>query len=122
MQALDGLPGVKNAHVSFPEKRAVVLYDQTSVAIEQMRQSLLKAGYVATHKAVNKTDPVISHAESSNTSLPQTDSLICYCFEYTKDDIEQDFINNGKSLIMEKIIEEKNNGGCDCTNKNPRGK
>jgi len=47
---------------------------------------------------------------------------MCYCFEYTKGDIEQDFIKNGKSLIMEKITVEKKTGGCDCANKNPKGR
>lgn len=47
------------------------------------------------------------------------DNLICYCFEFTKDDIEQDYIRNGRSLIMEKIAAEKKAGGCDCLHKNP---
>ncbi|WP_457553522.1 hypothetical protein [Desulfobacula sp.] len=50
------------------------------------------------------------------------ENLICYCFEYTKEDIEQDVINNNKSLIMEKIITEKKMGGCSCAEKNPKGK
>jgi len=29
------------------------------------------------------------------------DDLVCYCFEYTKKDIENDFNENGKSLIYE---------------------
>ena len=48
--------------------------------------------------------------------------LICYCFEYTSDDIKQDFIVNGRSLIMEKIMAEKKMGACQCTIKNPSGK
>jgi hypothetical protein len=52
----------------------------------------------------------------------QKDNLICYCFEYTKDDIEQDFTKNGRSLIMEKIAAEKRAGGCDCATKNPKGR
>ena len=48
--------------------------------------------------------------------------LICYCFEYTDEDIKQDFSINGRSLIMEKIMAENNMGACQCTTKNPKGK
>jgi hypothetical protein len=47
--------------------------------------------------------------------------LICYCFEYTGEDIKQDFIVNGHSLIMEKIMSEKKIGACQCAIKNPKG-
>ena len=52
----------------------------------------------------------------------QIDTLICYCFGYTKDDIEQDFIRNRRSVIMKKITAEKKMDGCDCANKNPKGR
>ena len=48
--------------------------------------------------------------------------LICYCFKYSGEDIKQDFIANGRSLIMEKIMAEKKMGTCDCTTKSPKGK
>ena len=48
--------------------------------------------------------------------------LICYCFEYTVDDIKEDYNKNGKSLIHERIADEKKRNGCDCTNKNPKGR
>ena len=48
--------------------------------------------------------------------------LICYCFQYTVDDIKADYKKNGKSLILDKITFEKKKGGCDCANKNPKGK
>jgi hypothetical protein len=50
------------------------------------------------------------------------ENLICYCFEYTAKDIEKDYIENNKSLIMEKIITEKKFGSCRCAEKNPKGK
>ncbi len=50
------------------------------------------------------------------------ETLICYCFDYTADDIRNDFIKNKKSVIMEKIIAEKKFGGCNCARKNPKGK
>ena len=48
--------------------------------------------------------------------------LICYCFEYTREDIQQDFIKHGRSVIMEKITAEKKMGSCQCRTKNPGGK
>ena len=33
--------------------------------------------------------------------------IICYCFGYTSAYIKQDFLDNGKSLILEKIMAEK---------------
>lgn len=48
--------------------------------------------------------------------------LICYCFGYTAQDILKDLAQNGRSLIMEKIMDEKRLGGCDCAKKNPKGR
>jgi hypothetical protein len=48
--------------------------------------------------------------------------IICYCFEYTVGDIQADYKKNGKSLIFEKISNKKIHNGCDCANKNPKGK
>ncbi len=48
--------------------------------------------------------------------------LICYCFEYSVDDIIQDYLENSKSTIMEKIQMEKKFGNCQCATKNPKGK
>ncbi len=48
--------------------------------------------------------------------------LVCYCYEHTKEDIEQDFLKNGKSLILEKIKAEKKAGNCQCETKHPLGK
>ena len=48
--------------------------------------------------------------------------LICHCFEYTREDIEQDFIENGRSTVMEKITIEKKMGTCECAARNPSGR
>ena len=50
------------------------------------------------------------------------EDLVCYCFEYTKKDIEDDIVKNGKSLLYETIVLEKRGGGCNCATKNPSGK
>ena len=52
----------------------------------------------------------------------QDDDLVCYCFNYTKKNIEEDFFKNGHSKILEKIKTEKKNKGCNCEVKYPNGK
>ena len=53
---------------------------------------------------------------------PGPDDLVCHCFGYTRKEIEKDFLNNGRSLITERIVEAKKGGSCDCANRNPRGR
>ena len=50
------------------------------------------------------------------------DDLVCYCFGYTRKDIEKDYLDKGRSLILEKIVIEKKAGGCNCAVKNPKGR
>jgi len=46
--------------------------------------------------------------------------LICYCFEYTEEDIINDFTkNHGKSAILERITEARKNNTCRCDDKHP---
>ncbi len=124
VRALEELPGVKNAIASFPEKKAIVTYDQSSVTINKICQALLKTGYVASPRTNDKKilTGILDESQEKTDTDHDIDDLICYCFEYTKDDIEQDYIKNGRSLIMEKIAAEKKTGGCDCANKNPKGR
>lgn len=49
------------------------------------------------------------------------EDIVCYCFGYTKKDIENDFEKNGRSLIYAKILLEKKSGGCQCASMNPSG-
>jgi len=48
--------------------------------------------------------------------------LVCHCFQYTRQQIEQDYRTHTRSLILERIALEKKTGGCDCTRKNPKGR
>lgn len=48
--------------------------------------------------------------------------LVCYCYEYTVDDIQRDYEANGYSTILEKIKAEKQLGNCQCATKNPKGR
>ena len=51
------------------------------------------------------------------------DELVCYCFGYTRKDIQRDWWNhNGMSTILEAIVAAKRAGGCDCARKNPQGR
>jgi cation transport ATPase len=121
-RALEELPGVKEAHAHFPEKRAVVVYDRALVSPEQMCQALLKAGYAANPKGSETATGRMSQQGSGHTKQHQIKDLVCYCFGFTKHDIAQDLVENGRSLIMEKIMTEKKTGGCDCKNLNPKGR
>jgi len=87
-----------------------------------MRQALLKVGYVASPGENKEATHVVRDNISLETGDDQIDDLICYCFEYTRNDIKQDLIRNGRSVIMEKITAEKKAGGCDCAKKNPKGR
>lgn len=47
---------------------------------------------------------------------------ICYCFNYTDEDITADMrAHGGHSTIEERIAAEKQRGACDCAGKNPSG-
>ena len=48
--------------------------------------------------------------------------LVCYCFQFTRGQIEKDYLDNGHSTILKKIRYEKKAGGCDCAQKNPKGR
>jgi len=120
VQALEGLEGVKKATASHPEKKAVVVYDRASVTLEHMRNALLKAGYVASFGNNEKHENPKPLSGVKNEF--QGDDLVCYCFKFTRNDIEQDYLRNGQSTIIAKIAAEKKSGGCDCENKNPKGR
>ncbi|HDZ89159.1 MAG: hypothetical protein JRJ09_16580 [Deltaproteobacteria bacterium] len=48
--------------------------------------------------------------------------IICYCFGHSVQDLRDDVLRNGRSLIMERIAAEKNAGACDCATRNPKGR
>ena len=54
--------------------------------------------------------------------IENMNDMICYCFGYTREAIEQDVLENGRSIITEKIIAEKRFGTCQCPTKNPKGR
>ncbi len=48
--------------------------------------------------------------------------LVCYCFEHTREEIQQDFLRQGESTIEADIREKVAAGLCSCEVKNPKGK
>ena len=48
--------------------------------------------------------------------------MVCYCLDYSKEDIRKDVLTNGRSLIMDEIKLAKQFGGCRCDIKNPKGR
>jgi hypothetical protein len=49
--------------------------------------------------------------------------LVCYCFEYSAEDIREDVrANDGRSTILEKIVVAKKSGGCQCAATHPEGR
>ena len=51
------------------------------------------------------------------------DHTVCYCFNYTTEDIIMDVVTNqGHSSILERIMKEKKAGNCRCSEKNPKGR
>lgn len=50
-------------------------------------------------------------------------NMVCYCYQYTGDDIKEDVKRNqGRSLILEGITAAKKKGACQCATKHPEGR
>lgn len=48
---------------------------------------------------------------------------ICYCYGYNEEDIRADVrANDGRSLILERILAEKRQGACRCAETHPDGR
>lgn len=47
---------------------------------------------------------------------------ICFCFGYSEADIVADVQAHGRSTIMERIVREKAQHGCNCATTNPKGR
>ncbi|MCX8028269.1 MAG: hypothetical protein N3A62_10525 [Thermodesulfovibrionales bacterium] len=49
--------------------------------------------------------------------------IICYCFNHTEQDIIEDVVSNqGISVILQNITEQKRKGGCNCQWHHPEGR
>ncbi|MBS1115049.1 MAG: BFD-like (2Fe-2S) protein [Nitrospirae bacterium] len=50
-------------------------------------------------------------------------NLICYCFGYSEEDIVRDVLENeGTSSILERILNKKKKGSCNCKFNHPEGR
>src|SRR5260370_26773328 len=47
---------------------------------------------------------------------------VCYCFGFTREDIENEIAETGRSTVADRIKTEVNAGKCACEVKNPSGK
>jgi len=47
---------------------------------------------------------------------------VCYCFGFTRKDIEDEITETGRSTVVDRITTEVNAGNCACEVKNPSGK
>ena len=45
--------------------------------------------------------------------------LVCYCFQFTRKQIEKNYVDSGRSVILQKIANKKA-GECDCARRNPK--
>lgn len=120
--ALAGLPGIMEVEAFYPEKEARVVYDPELTGTDEIVRVLSQAGYFASLKKPLDQVPAFPTLAVPERPWFQPDELVCYCFGHTREAIEQDFLRNGRSLILEKIAAEKKAGGCDCANKNPKGR
>ena len=51
-----------------------------------------------------------------------TETLICYCFGYTKADIIAELESTGHSALMERIKQNRKAGTCECDTKHPEAR
>ncbi len=117
-----GLSGIIEVDAFYPEKEARVIYDPERIGVEGIVQGLSRSSYMAALKDPLKAPPAFPTLTGREPSPFRPDELVCYCFGYSRKDIEEDFIQHHRSLILEKIAAEKKAGGCDCALKNPRGR
>jgi hypothetical protein len=53
---------------------------------------------------------------------PGPNDLVCYCFLYSRQDIEDELKAGGDTTIFERITAEVQAGNCACEVRNPLGK
>lgn len=120
--ALAGLPGIIAVEAFYPEKKARVEFDPELLGIDRIVLTLSQAGYFVTLNGPMIPPIAFPTLAIHEPSAFSPDELVCYCFGFTRAAIEQDYFQNGRSLILEKIAAEKKAGGCDCAHKNPKGR
>ena len=64
---------------------------------------------------------IVIESKKNRPKAFSDDDLVCHCFKYTKRDIENDYRENGRSSICERIAAEKKADACNCAALNPKG-
>ena len=62
------------------------------------------------------------HVIPSFKGSPSQNDLVCYCFLYSRQDIEDELKASGDTTIFERISAEIKAGNCACEVRNPTGK
>ena len=114
-RALEELPGVEEVVVRFPVRQAEFRYDPDNITLQRICSHLAESGYAAeATTGSEQLQPIIDE--------PGSGDLVCYCFGYTRSDIEKDYLQHAKSTIAERIARSKKQGECQCREKNPRAR
>jgi hypothetical protein len=58
----------------------------------------------------------------SKEELEELEGLVCYCFEYSMQEVYQASLADEESKILESIKNKMKNPGCSCESKNPSKK
>jgi Zinc binding domain/BFD-like [2Fe-2S] binding domain len=66
-----------------------------------------------------RRDDLWVHVGAKEESDPMP---VCYCFGFTRKDIEEEIVEAGRSTVAEQITAEVKAGRCACEVKNPSGK
>ena len=61
-------------------------------------------------------------SKKGSNSVTVIPGMLCYCFEFTEDDIRKDIEDKGTTDIPIKIQLEIKNDNCRCSELNPSGK
>src|SRR5882724_2317054 len=61
--------------------------------------------------------PVRVGAKEKSDPIP-----VCYCFGFTREEIENEITETGRSTVAERVTAEVKAGNCACEVKNPSGK
>ena len=113
-RALEELPGVEEVVARFPGRQAEFCYDPDRITLQRICSHLAKSGYVA--------EATTDSGHLQHMDEPGPGDLVCYCFGYTRSDIEEDYLRHAKSTIAERIARSKKQGLCQCREKNPRAR
>lgn len=90
---------------------------RTSVSYSFCRATDCEVVYFSDQAAFNKPDlKVRVGVKETLDPIP-----LCYCFDYSREDVRRDIESTGNTTILEEIKTEVQGGFCACEVKNPSG-